>query len=609
MPDPYDSGVCRRIISSFFHQRPNITKQMEERLAASKNWVTSKIPYKGVVSQYDNSDDVRLRTAKQPFQHYRAIPSGPAALTEGTLPGRDCTGNAAMMPALVDTTLLNACNGIAEWNFAHGFALRTSQDMRFGYRSPTFCIEQYAQQGPEMVKAFFRAVREEFTKYGPDNFEQELRYLVVKNGESNASLTGSTGYFDVTTNGWVAPPTKKISIPFLDRYRQYMMGVEDGMVQKETDMLEIEIPRRDWFAAVADHILRTGGPAISMEQRFYTDERSQYYGKAFHEYLNIRAVFNDEPTRGYFRAAGTGYEFVEIYPWRNVRGETIQGAVDGGGLVAERNPDYWKNSIVCNGVTYPVVTIAWVLSPQAFERYGLSQSVAPAGVNPLGNNFEVAVEEPSIECNYYHNQFFLVSQHKARFKILKPALAGAIVYLGEEQIIMYDRVPCADESAATVSESAAIYDPLFTPPPDSCEMANCDVCDDGKVANSQGLCVADADGTLELEPCGTVEVVVLSEDDPGDLVVRVNRLGNLKDAAGVSYATADGTALDNTHYDGTSGSLSWAAGEGGYKDITIPLLLADAADVKQFTLTISSATGGASLGACTILTVQIQPTG
>lgn len=610
MPDPYSPSLCKRIISAFHYQRPLITQKSEEKLAASKKFVTLKIPDKGVVSLHDISDDVRFRAARQPFQHYRTIPAGPPDLVEGTMPGRGCDGKAQMMEALVDTTDINACQGVQQWNFAHGFATRTAFDLKFAYKSPVICIEQYARQGPDRVRAFFNLLIDEFTKYGPDNFEAELAYQVIRHAESNISMVGSSTHFNPTTNGWEAPPEWLLSIPRLERIRQYMMGVEDSDIGTETDMLEISVRRDDWFHAVHQDILRTSGPQVSLNTMYYTDPRSQYYGKGFHEYKNIRAIFDDNPRKGYFKPNGAGsFDWVEIYQWRNVRGETIHGADDGGGLVAERNPDYWKDFIVCDGATYRVVALAWMLPGKAFERYRISESVAPAGVNPVGNNFNIQVRDGTwVPCNDLENQFYLISQHKARLKVKLPKLAGAIVYIPKHTDIGYDLAPCSDTTPDTTTDAPASYNPLEDPRPDLCEQSNCETCLD-LVANDQGACVADADGLFTMSPCGTASVVVVDEAGH-DLVIRVYRTGNLKDVATVDFAVAAVTAIAATHFtDPADDTLEWAADEGGYKEIVVPILAADAVDPKTFTVTLSNPTGGADVGDCTVLTVTIEPTG
>jgi hypothetical protein len=609
MPDLLSPTTCRHLITALYYQRPLVSKEAEEKLAASNNFITRKIPDRGVTTQHANDDDVQFRTAHQPFAKYRTISEGPGDKISGTMPARGCDGTRTALTTLVDPFDANACHGTRTWNFAHGYALKTTQDFEDAVMTDVICIENYAQHGPSRVKAMFNALRTSFAQHGVDNFEANLRQKVIELGESNLSVTGSATHFNPTVNGWEAPPDRMLDIPFLERARQYWLGLEKSTVRSERDVMEIEVDRRSWFAAVADDILRTNGPQVSLEAKFYEDPRAAFYGRQFHEYKNIRAVFNDEPMKGYFRDNGAGWDFVEVLPHINVPGADLPGATEGAGLVSMRNPDYWSNRTVCNGVTYDLVVVGWLLSPNAFERWRLAPSIAPEGVNPLGTNFEVDVlKDAFIPCNEKRNKFRLIMQHKYRLKVKEPQLAGAIVYLPEPLNIGYTRTPCNDTTEDTAVAEPATYNTLEIPGPDLCEQATCETCEPGTVANNLGVCVADGDGVFSMLPCGTAEIVVL--DETVNLVIKVFRTGNLKDAATVDYAVAAVTAVAGTNFtDPADATLSWAADEGGYKTITVPVLLADETDPLTFTVTLSNATGGASVGDCTVLTATILPTG
>lgn len=613
MPDLLSPGACRHLITALHYERPLIVKEMTEMLERSDNFITRKIPDRGVVTQFENSDDIQFRNAFQPFAAYRPIAAGPEDKVSGGMPARDCDGTRALITTLIDPFNPNACHGMRQWNFAHGYAIKTTQDFEDSYMSDVICIENYAQFGPSRVKAMYSALRTSFSQHGVDNFEANLRKQVIEFGESNLSVVGSATHFQPTTNGWEAPPDRLFDIPFAERTRQYWLGLEKSTMRTERDVMEIEIARRDWFAAVLDDQIKTGGPQVNMTVNYYEDPRAPLYGRAFHEYKNIRAVFNDEPMKGYFRPRGgspAGWEFVEVLPYKNVPGADLPGATEGAGLVATRNPDYWADTTWCNGVRYNLVSLAWILSPNAFERWRLAPTIAPEGINPLGTNFEVeVVKDAFIPCNEKRNKFALMAQHKYRLKIKEPQLAGAIVYIPEPLNIGYTRVPCYDTTEDTAPNEPAAYDTLEHYGPSLCEQQTCETCEPGTMANAVGECVAEADGLFTLVPCGDVDVVVLSVDEPGDLILKVQRTGNLEEAATIDYATSNGTGLSGTHYAAASGTLEWAAGEGGYKTITIPLLLADAADEKVFTVTLSNATGGAVTGTCTALSVHIQPTG
>lgn len=84
----------------------------------------------------------------------------------------------------------------------------------------------------------------------------------------------------------------------------------------------------------------------------------------------------------------------------------------------------------------------------------------------------------------------------------------------------------------------------------------------------------------------------------GAITLKVNRSGSTTGAVGCSFATANGTALAGTHYTNTSGTLSWADGEGGEKSFTVPIInVGGAGGNKTFTATISAPTGAAGIDA------------
>ena len=84
-------------------------------------------------------------------------------------------------------------------------------------------------------------------------------------------------------------------------------------------------------------------------------------------------------------------------------------------------------------------------------------------------------------------------------------------------------------------------------------------------------------------------------ENGGSITVTVERTGGSTSSVGVSYATSNGTA-DSEHYNSTNGTLSFTDGETS-KTFTITVLNNDVVGGnKTVNLTLSDATGGASLG-------------
>lgn len=91
------------------------------------------------------------------------------------------------------------------------------------------------------------------------------------------------------------------------------------------------------------------------------------------------------------------------------------------------------------------------------------------------------------------------------------------------------------------------------------------------------------------------------------ITLPVSRFGGLNGAVSVSYSITAGSAVAGTDYTPVSGTLNWAAGEGGLKNIVVPILPDAAADgSRTFTVTLSGPTGGATLpgaNASTVVTI------
>jgi len=85
----------------------------------------------------------------------------------------------------------------------------------------------------------------------------------------------------------------------------------------------------------------------------------------------------------------------------------------------------------------------------------------------------------------------------------------------------------------------------------------------------------------------------------GSITLSVSRTGGSDGAVSVGYATAPGTA-SAADFTAVSGTLAWADGDAGSKTITVPIINDTLYEIDEaFTVTLSGATGGATLGAAT----------
>ena len=90
-------------------------------------------------------------------------------------------------------------------------------------------------------------------------------------------------------------------------------------------------------------------------------------------------------------------------------------------------------------------------------------------------------------------------------------------------------------------------------------------------------------------PALSVADTAVGEGD-GQAVFAVTLQGQSSQEISVSYATADGTAVAGQDYTAATGSLTWAAGETGAKEIRVPITDDDVDEPEEkFTLTLSGA--------------------
>jgi uncharacterized delta-60 repeat protein/uncharacterized repeat protein (TIGR01451 family) len=117
------------------------------------------------------------------------------------------------------------------------------------------------------------------------------------------------------------------------------------------------------------------------------------------------------------------------------------------------------------------------------------------------------------------------------------------------------------------------------------------------------LTIIDVDRAAGQISFATTNYVV--SEGAGNLVVSVNRTNGHSGVVSVNYATIPGTALPGFKYTTTVGALTFADGETN-KTFSVPILEENQVEGNQtFSLVLSNATGGATLGANTLIPVTI----
>lgn len=95
-------------------------------------------------------------------------------------------------------------------------------------------------------------------------------------------------------------------------------------------------------------------------------------------------------------------------------------------------------------------------------------------------------------------------------------------------------------------------------------------------------------------------------ENAGSATIVVRRSGGSVGAVTVAYASSNGSATAGSDYTAVSGTLSWGAGDVSNKSFTVPITDDSAAESSEtLFLTLSNATGGATLGSAKTLTLTI----
>lgn len=594
-----------RIITALHEQTELITDIVREEIKDSPNLALRMIPDGGTVARNANNSSVIYGEAKQASVAYNSVDHAARPLeAAGYSHSDDFRGRAQNGSNGIFNNLANEYDnsrGQFTIDFAQGYRIRGFEDFELAVDTPIKDARELDRLGKEHIRGYFNGVKNQFTRWGMTNFSDNLLNLVIQHGEANAAVIAAD-QFNVSSGGWQAPPVKRITIHFLQDYRDHIMAemLGKGFAVSEDWMLEVEMPRQDWIDAIIKDKAVRETTTTQYPNEFFKDTEGAMRGRMFHTYGGIKCYFNERPIRGYFKKVSTvggkdNFAFVRVYDWINIMGEN-------GGIVCSANHDYRKDSLVVDGVKYDMVTLIPHIDPRSFKRYGLMKPLKVIGGDNSGVNYEVKVIDGAfLGCNDHNDKFKLAARHEFRFKALYPELSGFIAYR-HSQRAGYDLA--VDVRTYTDGpDTPATAEQYQTTGVDECMAAACAQCD--QVSETTGECVApeSADASvLGLSPAGAVTTV--SRGANYDLKLLVSRTGGAA-ACSVDYTTADGTASAGADYTLTAGTLEWEAGDTAPKEITIPVLAA-ATDTQTFTLTISNPVGATLLTGANVTTVTIE---
>jgi serine protease len=233
----------------------------------------------------------------------------------------------------------------------------------------------------------------------------------------------------------------------------------------------------------------------------------------------------------------------------------------------------------CNGVI-AVAAVGETGARAYYSNYGSTVTIAaPGGDSSVGNailsTYNSGSTAPGADSYAYLQGTSMASPH----------VAGVIA-------LLYSLQPALtpDQAKTAITSTARAFP------------ASCSGCGAGLIDATLALgAITPGPGSLSF---GSATYTVA--EDVGTASITVLRNGGTGGAVSVAYATSNGTATAGSDYTAKSGILSWADGDGSAKTISVPITddtLAEATET--IALTLSSPSGGATLGATRTATLSI----
>ena len=595
-----------KIIAALYEHTENITEIVDEKIKESPRLALRMVPDGGTVRRNQNNDSVIYGEAKQAPVAYRPLdhtakpihPPFNAGVVQD-FSGRTLQGSNGIFSADANDLDSNL-HGQVEIDFSQGYRIRKTTDYGLDFTTPVKDARDLDRLGASHIRGYFNGMKNQFTTFGMDNFDDNLLNLMIQFSEANASVQAAN-QFNVTTGGWQAPPAFRITIHFLQDYRDFIMAEMKGygLEVPEDWMLDVEMPRLDWQDAVIKDQIERNPNGTQYLSEIFKDDQGPMLGRQFATYAGIKCYFNETPIRGYFKPiATTGavrYSFVRVYDWINTPDEEA-------GLVRRANHQYREDTVVVDGIKHDMVTLIPHIDKRSFKRYSLLKPLKPIGSDNAGVNYQVKVIDGArLGCNDYDDKFKLVARHEFRFKAERPEISGFIAYRHGRRTGYTLAVAARNYTDGATAFATNEQFPQRTA--DTCQQVECAQCD--KVSEVNGLCVtpgSEAAAILGLAPAGPVTYAFLGG---GNLKVRVQRTGGTAGAASVAYATANGSATAGSDYTAASGILTWDAGDNADKEITVAILAAATED-ENFTITLTAPVGASLLAGASVTTVTVK---
>ena len=485
--------------------------------------------------------------------------------------------------------------------------------IRFGYEEFGRCLRGTALETEPMdimdiieKKAFasvIQKLREDMPRYAKEHFANELLRRVIQ--FSTRKFSVAAGFpMSVGTSGFPCVPTGGPSIGHLRLIENLIRheGWDEGsqtpvingrpalQVYMGRDAIEFAIIQRK-----REFGLKLESTKTVDDGTFGTTEVSE----------GIQFIENPMPPRGYVvQTAANAWEFREINPW------TVEAGTEG--LIKKINADYHASFVTVNGQSFPVIELGFIIHPKAMDREAMGAMPKVDG-KTFGKmfNFEVNLIDDwamtsDPRCNKDKRLIAYRMTHAYAPFPYNPELMTAFAYIAPtpQYVIVNpngERVTAADEPTTVEA---------FRKP----KVDECNTCADNEpvVRNPVDPTCTDIIPTNGVGLIRFNRVAYDVSEDGGTVTLVAERVGGSSGAATVDWTSANGTASVGTEFgvaedrSNLTGTLTWADGVFGKKSFTIPIIAtAGDDDGKQFTVTLSNATGASLSNSIKVATVTI----
>lgn len=327
-----------------------------------------------------------------------------------------------------------------------------------------------------------------------------------------------------------------------------------------------DYPTTETSGTVVVTAVRSGGTTGTVTANYATSNGTATAG---HDYSSVSGQFSwADGASGARSAAVFILNSGDTATTNRVFNVTLSG-VTGGATITGRNP-----ATVTISMTRPTGTVQWSTSP-----YGTTEnsgSVTLTATRVGGTNGAISIPYTTVNGSAVAGHDYTATSGTLSFA------DGSAASVNVSVPILFSGDTALTNRSFTVVMSGA---PLGTP---STATVNITMNPPQPTGNLQ----------IFASPVNTTEA-------SASVAVIVQRFGGSSGAVGVSFATANGTAIAGHDYNAQSGTLTWANGDAGNKSIVITQINSgDTSNTsRQFIVSLSQPTGGAGLGNATAVVV------